>query len=106
MEAPMREVTFTQTHRRTHRRRNIVVSQFDDAKTVIPIRPSVATAPALQNVALAWRYIVQTGDGPWTTFRRVEIALDASDDDVMLAVARHLASPGWDRDAAVVAPTQ
>jgi len=82
MDAPMREVTFTQTHRRTHRRRNIIVSQFDDA-------------------GRAWRYIVQTDDGPWTTHRRVEVALDASDSEVVLAVARHLASPGWNRDAAV-----
>jgi len=42
MDGPMREVTFTQTHRRTHRRRNIVVTQFDDTKTVIPIRPGKA----------------------------------------------------------------
>jgi hypothetical protein len=75
MNAPMREVTFTQTHRRTHRRRNIVVSQFG------------------HTAGLAWRYIMQTADGPWTKFRRVDIALDASDDEVMLAVARHLAGP-------------
>jgi hypothetical protein len=101
MDGPMREVTFTQTHRRTHRRRNIVVSQFDDTKTVIPIRPNEAAAQALPNAVRAWRYIVQTDDGPWTAFRRVDIALDASDSEVVLAVARHLASPGWNRDAAV-----
>jgi hypothetical protein len=94
----MREVKFTQTHRRTLRHRNIVVSQFDDAKTVTPIRPGEATPYA--DAGLAWRYIMQTGGGPWTDFRRVDIARDASD-EVMLAVARHLASPGWDRDAAV-----
>ena len=88
MDGPMREVTFTQQHRRTQRRRNIVVSQFDDTK-------------AVPNTGRAWRYIVQTGDGPWTAFRRVDIALDASDDEVMLTVARHLAGPGWDRDAKV-----
>jgi hypothetical protein len=101
MDGPMREVTFTQTHRRTHRRRNIVVSQFDDTKGVIPIRPTETPAPALTDVGRAWRYIVQTGDGPWTAFRRVDIALDASDEEVVLTVARHLASPGWNRDAAV-----
>jgi hypothetical protein len=95
----MREVKFTQTHRRTHRHRNIVVSQFDDAKTVTPIRPGEGTPYA--DAGLAWRYIIQTGDGPWTNFRRVDIALDASDDEVMLTVARHLAGPGWNRDAAV-----
>ncbi len=101
MDGPMREVTFTQTHRRTHRRRNIIVSQFDDTKSVIPIRPSEAPAPALLNDGRAWRYIVQTDDGPWTTHRRVDISLDASDSEVVLAVARHLASPGWNRNAAV-----
>jgi hypothetical protein len=101
MDGPMREVTFTQTHRRTHRRRNIIVSQFDDTKSVIPIRPGQATAHALPNVGLAWRYIVQTDDGPWTTHRRVDVALDAPDSEVVMAVARHLASPGWNRDAAV-----
>jgi len=101
MDGPMREVTFTQTHRRTRRRRNIIVSQFDDTKSVIPIRPSETTAHALPNVSLAWRYIVQTDDGPWTTHRRVDVALDASDSEVVMAVARHLASPGWNRDAAV-----
>jgi hypothetical protein len=100
MDSPMREVTFTQTHRRTHRRRNIVVSQFDDVKGVIPIRPGEKNGQALPSAGRAWRYIMQTADGPWTTFRRVDIALDASDDEVMLAVARHLAGPGWDRDAA------
>jgi hypothetical protein len=95
----MREVTFTQTHRRTHRRRNIVVTQFDDTKTVIPIRPGESKAQALPS--RAWRYIVQTENGPWTAFRRVDISLDASDSEVVLAVARHLATPGWHRDAAV-----
>jgi hypothetical protein len=101
MDGPMREVTFTQTHRRTQRRRNIIVSQFDDTKSVIPIRPSETKAHALPTVSLAWRYIVQTDDGPWTTHRRVDVALDASDSEVVMAVARHLASPGWNRDAAV-----
>ena len=101
MDGPMREVTFTQTHRRTHRRRNIVVSQFDDNKNVIPIRPVQTTAPALLDAGRGWRYIVQTGDGPWTAFRRVDIALDASDEEVVLTVARHLASHGWNRDSAV-----
>ena len=101
MDDPMREVTFTQTHRRTHRRRNIVVTQFDDTKTVIPIRPNETTAQAVPNAVRAWRYIVQTDDGPWTAFHRVDIAVDASDSEVVLAVARHLASPGWNRDAAV-----
>jgi|HubBroStandDraft_6_1064221.scaffolds.fasta_scaffold756843_2 hypothetical protein len=101
MDGPMREVTFTQTHRRTQRRRNIIVSQFDDTKSVIPIRPNETKAHVLPNVALAWRYIVQTDDGPWTTHRRVDVALDASDSEVVMAVARHLASPGWNRDAAV-----
>jgi hypothetical protein len=105
MDRPMREVTFTQTHRRTRRRRNIVVSQFDDTKTVIPIRPNEKMSHTLPDAGLAWRYIVQTADGPWTTFRRVDIALDASDDEVMLTVARHLAGPGWDREA-TVAPVQ
>ena len=84
----MREVAFSQTHRRTQRRRHIVVSQFNDTETVTP----------------AWHYRVQTGEGaPWTTFRRVPIAADASDHEVVQSVARYLASPGWDGDP-VVAP--
>lgn len=81
MDGPMREVAFSQTHRRTHRRRNIVVSQFDEE-------------------GLAWRYIMQTGEGPWTTFRRIPIAIEASDDEVVQTVTRYLAGPGWDRDPA------
>ncbi len=82
MDGPMREVAFSQRHRRTLRRRNIVVSQFDDD-------------------GLAWRYIVQNGDdGPWTAFRRVPIAVEASDDEVVQAVMRYLAGPGWDREPA------
>jgi hypothetical protein len=100
MDGPMREVTFSQTHRRTHRRRNIVVSQFDDAKALAP-RPGETTAHVL-SAGLAWHYITQTGsDGPWTAFRRVNVALNASDDDVVLTVVRDLASLGWDRDSAV-----
>jgi hypothetical protein len=45
---------------------------------------------------------VQTGeDSLWTTFRRVAIAADASDDEVVQTVTRYLAGPGWDRDLAV-----
>jgi hypothetical protein len=79
MDGPMREVAFTQMHRRTLRRRSIVVSQFE------------TTGPARPDSGRAWRYMVQTGDGPWTPFRRVDIALDASNDEVVLTVARHLA---------------
>lgn len=101
MEAPMREITFSQTHRRSHRRRNIVVSQFNDSKTLFP-QPGETSARVL-SAGLAWRYVVQTGkDGPWSTFRRINIALDASDDDVVLTVVRDLASLGWDRDPAAV----
>jgi hypothetical protein len=89
MDGPMREVAFSQTHRRTHRRRNIVVSQFDDTQ-------------AVPNAGLAWQYIVQTGeDAPWTPVRRVPIALEASDEEVVQTVVRYLAGLGWDRDPAV-----
>jgi hypothetical protein len=86
----MREVKFSQTHRRSHKHRNFVVSQFDDT----------AGGPhAVPAVGLAWHYIMQAGDdGAWTPFRRVNVALDARDDEVALTVARDLASPGWDRD--------
>jgi hypothetical protein len=101
MEGPMREVAFSQTHRRTHRRRNIVVSQFNDPEIVRPIRPDETATRPLFTAGLAWRYIVQSGDdGPWTTFRRVAIAVDASDDEVVQTVVRYLAGPGWDRDPA------
>jgi len=100
MEAPMREITFSQTHRRSHRRRSIVVRQYDDAKTLFP-QPGETMARVL-SAGLAWHYMVQTGsDGPWTVFRRINVALDATDDDVVLTVVRDLASLGWDRDPAV-----
>lgn len=102
MEGPMREVAFSQTHRRSHRHRHIVVSQFYDAETLRPVRPGETATRRLFNAALAWHYVVQTGDdAPWTTFRRVAIAADASDDEVVQTVTRYLAGPGWDRDPAV-----
>ncbi len=95
MEAPLREITFSQTHRRTHKRRSVVVSQFDDAQ------------PHVLPAGLAWHYTVQTGsDGPWSASYRVKIALDASDDDVIRTVVRDLASLGWDRDPAVASVAQ
>jgi hypothetical protein len=101
MEGPMREITFSQTHRRSHRQRHIVVSQFDDAKTLFP-QPGETSVRVL-SAGLAWHYMAQTGsNGPWTDFRRVSVALDATDDDVVMAVVRDLASLGWERDPAVV----
>lgn len=102
MEGPMRRVAFSQRHRRTHRRRHIVVSQFDYAETVTPIRSGETPTRPLFTAGLAWHYVMQTGDdGPWTTFRHVAIAADASDDEVVQTVTRYLAGPGWDRDPAV-----
>jgi hypothetical protein len=102
MEGPMREVAFNQTHRRTNRRRHIVVSQFNDPEAVTPIRKG--EAPRLFSAGLAWRYIVQAGaNGPPPAFRRVAIAADASDEEVVQTVTRHLAALGWSRDP-VVAP--
>lgn len=102
MEGPMREVAFSQTHRRTHRRRYIVVSQFYDGETVRPIRLGEAATRRLFNADLAWHYVVKASDdAQWTTFRRVAIAADASDDEVVQTVTRYLAGPGWDRDPAV-----
>lgn len=101
MEGPMREVAFSQTHRRTHRRRHIVVSQFYDAETLRAARLGETATGRPFNADLAWHYIVKTGDdAARTTFRRVAIAADASDDEVVQTVTRYLAGPGWDRDPA------
>lgn len=90
MHGPMREIAFSQTHRRTHRQRNIVVSQFD---------PNNGDGfPA----GLAWHYVLRTGDdGPWTVSRRIPIPSDETDDAVIQTVVRYLAGPGWYRDAVV-----
>lgn len=102
METPLREVAFSQTHRRTHRRRHIIVSQFNNAEDVTPTRRGETATRGIFGTGLSWHYRVQTGeDALWTTFRRVAIAADASDDEVVQTVVRYLAGPGWDRDLAV-----
>jgi hypothetical protein len=98
MDAQMREIRFSQTHRRTHKQRHFIVSQFEEGGMTTPSRAGETTTHVASS-GLAWHYVMQTEtDGAWTKHRKVNVALDAPDEEVALTVARDLASPGWDRD--------
>lgn len=77
----MREIRFSQTHRRTGERRRFVIAQMDRTG-MAPAAPA-DTGAFLSPVARScWHYVAQLGDMPWTEFRRLDASLDAPDAEV------------------------
>jgi hypothetical protein len=98
MTKSLREIRFSQTHRRTGTRRRFIIAQFEDAASQAPqsyLETELYSAPV---GAPVWYYKVQIGDaGAWSAFRPLEVALDASDAEVRKIAAQHLAKPARDR---------
>ncbi len=94
----MREIKFSQHHRRTGERRRFVISQFVDTAATVSLE-SVDDGPYLDSAGpLAWHYIAQAGDtGPWTDFRRLDVAADAPDEEVRKKATRDLSSRVWEQ---------
>lgn len=92
MNGPLREIKFSQTHRRTGARRRFIIAQFDDAAGD-PWRSGdaeVVIAAAPGESSPSWRYKVQLGDGVWSAFRPIEVAPNATEDAIRAAAVRHL----------------
>ena len=83
MQGPMREIKVSQIHRRTGARRRFVISQFDrTARTTQSATDSVGSPRA-------WHYIAQLGDDAvWSRFRRLNVAADATDEEVRAKAIR------------------
>ena len=97
MSKSLREIRFSQTHRRTGTRRRFIIAQFEDAASQPPQSYLETELYSAAAGPLVWRYKVQIGDsGTWSAFRPLEVALDASDEDVRKSATQHLASPIWD----------
>jgi hypothetical protein len=90
MQGPMREIKVSQIHRRTGARRRFIISQFDrPARTAESAGASDRVATDSVGSPRAWHYVAQSGDdASWSRFRRLNVASDATDDEVRTKAIR------------------